>query len=114
MRTEDYKINALVRATLVRRFVDTSKCIFTTIKGKVYIRGEIRQLFGGKGELVNPDTDTKNKDEKDIKEDDMTKSELDLLLHIEQDLMRIPNVVFVQFDLKHWRKEKGFWHRRQT
>jgi hypothetical protein len=109
MRTEDFKINARVRSVLVRRYVDTSKCIFSTIKGRVYIRGQVRRLFG---HVTDFHQDANNPQSGEKTPDDYYRSELALLLLLEQEILKIPGVSGVQFDLKDWEKDKGSWKRK--
>jgi len=109
MRTDDFKINARVRSVLVRRYVDTSKCIFSTIKGRVYIRGQVRRLFGHVTEFHQ---DPNNPHLLEKTPEDFYRSELALLLLLEQEIMKIPGVTGVQFDLRDWERDKGSWKRK--
>ena len=109
MRTDDFKINARVRSVLVRRFVDTSKCMFTTIKGRVYLRGQLRRLFG---HLSNPDEHNRDQRKDEKTPDDFYRSDLALLLLIQQEIMKIPGVTGVQFELRDWERDKGGWKRK--
>jgi hypothetical protein len=105
MRTDDFRINARVRAVLVRKWIDTSKCTIGTIKGKVFIRGRIRRIFGRDERHINSDEDEDESPTNDI-------HELTLIQQIEDEIKRIPDVVGIQFDLEYWKKEKGVWKRR--
>ena len=106
MRTDDFRINARVRSILVRKWIDTTKCSIGTIKGKVYIRGRISRIFGRSGRRL---------DEEDSDKQDPSRSEtneLTLIMQIEDEVRRIPDVVDIHFDLEFWVKEKGIWKRR--
>ncbi len=104
MRTDDFRINAKVRSILVRKWVDTTKCTIGTIKGKVYLRGRIKRIFGRAGK--SEDTDEEQEDPT------VEMSELTLIMQIEDEIKRIPDVTGIHFDLEYWKKEKGGWKRR--
>lgn len=108
MRTDDFRINAKVRSVLVRHWIDTTKCNFGTIKGRVYIRGAIKRIFGQASR--NPEGMDMDKEEKDSVE--QTTSELALIQQLEEEIRRIPDVVAIHFDLERWKKEKGAWKRK--
>ena len=108
MRTDDFRINARVRSVLVRHWIDTTKCNFGTIKGKVFIRGTLRRIFGQAGR--NPEGMDMDNEEKDTVE--QTISELAMIQQLEDEIRRIPDVVGIQFDLEKWKKEKGAWRRK--
>jgi hypothetical protein len=104
MRTDDFRINARVRSILVRKWVDTTKCSIGTIKGKVYIRGRIKKIFGRDNALK------KQEDDEEDTSNDM--SELTLITQVEEEIRRIPEVAGIHFDLEYWTKEKGVWKRK--
>lgn len=104
MRTDDFRINAKVRSILVRKWVDTTKCTIGTIKGKVYVRGRIKRIFGRGGK--------REEEEDDLDEKAVEMSELTLIMQIEEEIRRIPDVTGIQFDLEYWKKEKGAWKRK--
>ena len=107
-RTDDFRINARVRSVLVRHWIDTTKCHFGTIKGKVFIRGKIRKIFGRSRANIEGE-----KSEEEEKEVDVI-SELELITRLEDEIRRISGVVSIQYDLENWRKEKGQWRRKVT
>ena len=105
MRTDDFRINARVRSILVRKWIDTSKCSIGTIKGKVFIRGRIQRMFSREERLDYDASATE-------KEKAHESHELTLILQLEDEIKRIPNVTGIHFDLQYWKKEKGVWKRR--
>ena len=107
MRTDDFRINAKVRSILVRKWIDTSKCTVGTIKGKVFIRGRLRRIFGRDERPVTKDDDEDENPTHEI-------HELALIQQVEDEVRRIPDVAGIHFDLEYWKKEKGVWKRRVT
>lgn len=119
MRSEDFRINAIVRSILVRRYIDTSRCIFTTINGRVYIRGELLKIYRKRdredngGNLTQSEaTSEKASGGFQPKQGEVQDGELLLISILEQEISRIPAVKGIQFDLRNWRKEMGKWVRR--
>lgn len=96
MALVDFRINTQVRRILVKRWIDTSKVEFGTTNGVVYIKGVIatpeehRALssLGGR-------------------------SRLDLILKIEKEIRRLPDVKDVVFKLADFQKAAGRWVRKK-
>ena len=108
MRTDDFRINAKVRSILVRHWIDTTRCNFGTIKGKVFIRGTIKRIFGQASR--HPEGMDKEIEEREA--DKQLTSELAVIQQLEEEIRRIPDVVSVHFDLERWKKERGAWRRK--
>jgi len=96
MSIEDYRINAFVRATLVRRWIDTSRVDFGTSNGVVYVRGVLRRIYG------------RRQTEEDQDVDDI----LSLVRRVEKEIRSIPTVKDVVFKLDNLEKSGGQWRRK--
>lgn len=96
MAVVDFRTNTEVRRILVKRWVDTSKVEFGTTNGVVYIKGVI----------ATPE---------DIKafRGLASRSRLDLIMKIEKDIRKLPDVKDVVFKLVDYEKTGGRWVRRR-
>ncbi len=92
----DFRTNTQVRRILVKRWIDTSRVEFGTTNGVVYIRGVIatpkdhqaHTSLGGR-------------------------SRIDLIIKIEKDLRKLPDVKHVVFKLVDYEKTAGRWARKK-
>lgn len=97
MPVADFRTNTQVRRILVKRWIDTSKVEFGTTNGVVYIKGMI----------ATPE------DMKALKAIG-GRSRLDLIVKIEKEIRRLPDVKDVVFKLKDYEKTGGKWMRRKN
>lgn len=92
----DFRTNTQVRRILVKRWIDTSRVEFGTTNGVVYVKGIIGtpedhrayKSLGGR-------------------------SRLDLLIKIEKEIRRLPDVKDVVFKLVDYQKSGGRWVRKK-
>lgn len=96
MPTEDFRINATVRTTLVRFWVDTSKLDHGAINGVIYLRGR----------LVREISRSTNGSE----EESLTL----LARNLERELKNIRGVRDVVYNLENLIKARGRWMPRKT
>ena len=96
MSIQDYRINALVRSVLVKRWIDTSRVDFGTSNGVVYVRGILRQTYG----------------RRQLERIDEADELLGLIRRIERELRFIPGVKDVVFKLDNFEKKGGRWRRK--
>lgn len=96
MAFDDYRINAQVRALLVRRGIDLQKVEFGTTNGIIYLRGELRTYF-------NAPLDDMSQ---------MRQDEIVLVHKLEQALRRFPGVRDVVFHLARVVKVGSRWKPR--
>jgi hypothetical protein len=95
--TEDFRINATVRTTLVRFWIDTSKLDHGAINGVVYLRGR----------LIREISRTSGNDENE--EESVTL----LARRLERELKNIRGVRDVVYNLENLIKARGRWMPRK-
>jgi hypothetical protein len=94
--TEDFRINAAVRTTLVRFWIDTSKLDHGAINGVVYLRGRLIR------EIVR----SNNQKEEE--------SDTFLIRRLERELKNIRGVRDVVYNLENLIKARGRWMPRKS
>ncbi|MEW6102907.1 MAG: hypothetical protein AB1630_03665 [bacterium] len=85
--TEDWQINVEVKATLVKRFVDTKTVNVSTSNGCILVKGELSFMGGN------------------VKEEDIPL----MLLKIEKDIKYIKGVKDIKINFKDWVKVNERW-----
>jgi osmotically-inducible protein OsmY len=93
VEVEDFRINAQVRALLVRRWVDTSKVDQGTTNGVVYFRGTIRSYRA----------------QNMYSKQEAHEAAAYLVARIERDIRGIRGVKDVVMDLEDFKKVGGRW-----
>ncbi|KPJ59181.1 MAG: hypothetical protein AMJ46_12150 [Latescibacteria bacterium DG_63] len=93
MSVEDYRINAQVRAALVRRWIDTSRLHVGTVNRVVYLNGVLCQTY---------------RPRRDDAKDEIN-SMLSLIKKVEHDIKAIQGVRDVVFGLTNFKKRGGKW-----
>ena len=86
MAVSDFQINSRVRGIFSKHWLDTSQLSVVTIKGNVYVGGNIKKLAAVSSKI-------------EINED--------LMESIDFELRRIKGVKRVTYRLEEWRKEAG-------
>ncbi len=96
MSIEDMQIQLATRTVLVRNWIDMRVMDYNVIGQVIYLRGMIGVTY------EHPDHD--EKDEHGINSR--------VLLKLERDLVRIPGVKAIHYDLTNWIKSGGMWVKR--
>ena len=93
MGAEDWEINVLVRAALVKRWVDIRKVHISTTRGTVHLKGTIG--FKGAGTVEEHQSF--------------------YMVQIERDIKAIRGVKGVRMDLLNWEKRRatGRWEKKR-
>ena len=93
MGAEDWEINVLVRAALVRRWVDIRRIHISTTRGTVHLKGTIS--FRGAGTV---------EDQQPL-----------YMVQVEKDIKAIKGVKGVRMDLLNWEKSRatGRWGKKR-
>jgi hypothetical protein len=97
--TEDFRINATVRTTLVRFWVDTSKLDHGAINGVIYLRGRLVRE-------ISRSSNSENENEEE--------SLMLLARRLERELKNIRGVRDVVYNLENLIKARGRWMPRKT
>lgn len=97
MSTDDYRINAAIRNTLVRFWIDTSRLDHGSVNGVVYLRGRIHK------ELLRPE-----------EVDRETENLAFMLKRLERELRNIRGVRDVVCNLDNLMKVRGRWVTRKA
>jgi hypothetical protein len=103
MHSNDMQISIKIRGVLVRHGIDTSRLLIETFTGKVFIKGRIQKRAGGMRACFSENRNSPSA---------TAKSDLALIMQIEDDIKRIHEVTDIRFKLDNFIKDKGKWRIR--
>jgi len=83
---DEFKINSRVRGIFARHWIDTSKLSIVSVKGIVYLGGQLRKIAGASSQI---------------------KINEDLLDKIDAEIRRLKDVKRVTYRLDDWRRDDG-------
>ncbi|NUN93183.1 MAG: hypothetical protein HUU04_05295 [Verrucomicrobiae bacterium] len=99
MNQEDFRLQRLIEALLIRNYVDTRKLDVQVISGNVYLDG----LF----EVANTQIPSRGEEQRDVIETHHEARRA--LLQVEQQIRAMSEVNGLYFNFRNWTKAGGGW-----
>jgi len=92
MGAKGWEINNKVKVILNKHWIDVLKLLVNTVKDNVLIKGDLRF----KSSSVSEDAEV-----------------IEILKKIEREILMIPDVKYIKWDLTEWEKRSGRWIKKK-